>query len=124
MFSLLLFLLPLLLFTKRECHLPFNLSSFQQIPIFLLVFAFSQLFFFCLSSLLRYPKVKVLNSSDACCWFKRFVLLETRGLSPESDGQLPRKLKGQRSGLHLILSYILTQGSFIQLGSDVHFRDN
>lgn len=79
---------------------------------------------FCLSFFLGYPKGKVPNSCGACCWLRRFVLLETRGLSPESDGRLPRKLKGQRSGLHLILSYILTQGFYIQLGNDVHFRDN
>ena len=41
---------------------------------------------------------------------QRVVFLKARGLSPDGDGQLPGQLKGQRSGLHLILSLRLDSG--------------
>lgn len=58
-------------------------------------------------------------------------LLKTGGLSADSDGQLPGKLKGQRSVLRLILSLRLDSGLLNTAGRETDslavmstFRDN
>lgn len=107
---LLLFLLPLCSVTKQKPHLQTHLSSLKA--VFLLVKPKTHLDSPLSSS--SFPPYLPFLLDSFPVGGKYFspgdVLLEARALSVDGDGQLPRWLKGRRSGPLLILFTRLDSG--------------